>query len=258
MAETAAAAAQGQAGEPQKLDDVMIAMDVVDTLRHRDDLVQRELDEEGREAQLIARLRKIYQDQGIEVSDRVLADGVKALKESRFVYTPPPASWKRTLLTVWARRDSHAKRAGALVLVLVGVAWAYYFLAVRPAQMLTRALHDAHGEVLTIATDQAAKQKADTLLADGERDLRGGNRAGATKIKGELVALRDDLTREYKYIIVSRPGEPSVVWRQPPRGIKSKNFYVIVEAIAPDGRKLSLPIRNEETGDTETVTKFGV
>ena len=36
----------------------MIAMDVVDTLRHREDLVRRELDEEGREAELIERLRR--------------------------------------------------------------------------------------------------------------------------------------------------------------------------------------------------------
>ncbi len=31
-----------------------------------------------------------------------------------------------------------------------------------------------------------------------------------------------------------------------------------MEPIAPDGRKLSIPIRNEETGATETVAKFGV
>ena len=37
-------------GKPQTLDDVMIAMDVVDTLRHREDLVRRELNEEGRES----------------------------------------------------------------------------------------------------------------------------------------------------------------------------------------------------------------
>src|SRR5215475_221766 len=109
MAETAAAAAQGQAGEPQTLDDVMIAMDVVDTLRHRDDLVRRELDEEGREAELIERLREIYHDQGIAVPDKVLLDGVKALKESRFAYTPPPAGWKRTVLTAWAGRDVYGR-----------------------------------------------------------------------------------------------------------------------------------------------------
>ena len=68
--------------QQQKLDNVMIAMDVVDTLRHRDDLVRRELNEEGRESELIVRLRQIYRDQGIEVSDQVLAEGVKALKDS--------------------------------------------------------------------------------------------------------------------------------------------------------------------------------
>lgn len=94
MADTALAQ-----GKPQTLDDLMIAMDVVDTLRHREDLVRRELNEEGREGDLIARLRKIYRDQGIEVPDQILADGVKALKDSRFVYTPPPAGWKRSLLT---------------------------------------------------------------------------------------------------------------------------------------------------------------
>ena len=110
MTETAVAP-----GKPQTLDDIMIAMDVVDTLRHREDLVRRELNEEDREADLIARLRKIYKDQGIDVPDSVLADGVKALKESRFVYTPPPRGWKRTLLTLWARRETFGKRAAALV-----------------------------------------------------------------------------------------------------------------------------------------------
>src|SRR5678816_685879 len=91
--------------KPQTLDELMIAMDVVDTLRHREDTVARELDEEGRETELIERLRKIYRDQGIDVPDKVLLDGVKALKDSRFVYTPPPPGWKRSMLTAWARRD---------------------------------------------------------------------------------------------------------------------------------------------------------
>jgi hypothetical protein len=116
MAETGLAPSQ-----PQKLDDVMIAMDVVDTLRHREDLVRRELNEEGREGELIARLRQIYHDQGIEVPDSVLADGVKALKDSRFVYTPPPASWTRTLLTWWVKRDVYGKRLGIALATLIVV-----------------------------------------------------------------------------------------------------------------------------------------
>jgi len=265
MTETAVAP-----GKPQTLDDIMIAMDVVDTLRHREDLVRRELSEEDREADLIARLRKIYKDQGIDVPDSVLADGVKALKESRFVYTPPPRGWKRTLLTLWARRQSFGKRAAALVALVAASLTGYHVLVTRPAQLaddrarveitqtLPKALRQAHADVLAVSGDEAAKQKANSLLADGERLIRSGDRAGAKKVGEDLAALRDELTREYTLTIVSRPGESTGVWRRPPGNSTARNYYIIVEAIGPDGRKLSLPIRSEESGATETVTKFGV
>ncbi|MGB5744091.1 MAG: DUF6384 family protein, partial [Sedimenticolaceae bacterium] len=58
--------------ERPPLDDVMLAMDVVDTLRRRDRLVARELDEAGREADLKQRLKGIYAQQGIDVPDHVV------------------------------------------------------------------------------------------------------------------------------------------------------------------------------------------
>ena len=78
MTETAQANTNSEptsAGD-QKLDDVLLAMDVVDTLRHREQLVARELDEEGREEELLQRLKDIYEAQGIEVPERILKDGV--------------------------------------------------------------------------------------------------------------------------------------------------------------------------------------
>src|SRR4029453_14516698 len=48
---------------PPPPDGLVLAMDVVDTLRHRERLVERELNEE----QLIERLRSLYKGQGIEV-----------------------------------------------------------------------------------------------------------------------------------------------------------------------------------------------
>jgi hypothetical protein len=265
MAETAA-----PPETPQTLDDLMIAMDVVDTLRHREDLVRRELDEEGREAELIARLKKIYHDQGIDVPDRVLLDGVKALNESRFVYTPPPNGWKRSLLTAWTRRDVYGRWTGIGAAVLIAGLGSYYLLEVRPARLaqeqarieltetLPKALKQAHANVAAIATDPVAKQKADALLADGERAIRDSNRAGAAKATGELSALADDLAREYTLTIVSRPGESTGVWRRPPGRGQARNYYLIVEAVTQKGERLKLPVRNEETGMVETVTKFGV
>jgi len=232
--------------QPQTLDELMIAMDVVDTLRHREDLVQRELDEEGREAELIERLRKIYRDQG------------------------PPAGWRRTALTAWTRRDVYGRRAAIAAAVIGAGLGGYYLLEVRPARLaqeqarieltetLPKAIKWAHTNVVAIADDPVAKQKADALLADGENALRAGDRAGAAKAKAELTALADDLVQEYKLTIVSRPGESTAVWRRPPGKSSARNYYLIVEAITPKGEKLQLPIRDEETGETKLVSRFGV
>ncbi len=121
-----------------------------------------------------------------------------------------------------------------------------------------QALRGAHTDVLAIAADDAAMQKAAALLVDGEQAVRSADRAGLTKITTELDGLRQELTREYILTIVSRTGEPTGVWRRPPGANYARNYYLIVEAIALDGRKLSLPIHNEENGITETVSIFGV
>ena len=55
-----------------------------------------------------------------------------------------------------------------------------------------------------------------------------------------------------------RPGEPTGVWRVPQRNPLRRNYYLLVEAVAPDGRVLSLPITSEEDGQTVTTSKWGV
>lgn len=264
------ATAPATAEQPHKLDDVMIAMDVVDTIRHSEDLVRRELNDEAREAELIERLREIYRQQGLEVSDKVLAEGVKALKESRFTYTRKPASWRRTLFEAWVNRRRWGAFAGVAMALLLSTCGYEYFAVTRPAQLaeeqarieitetLPRSIRQAHADILKAATDASVKPRADLLLADGERAIRDKDRAAAAKISAEMKRLSDEVAAEYTLTIVSRPGETSGVWRRPPRGATQRNYYIIVEALAPDGRKLRLPIRNEENGETDVVEKFGV
>jgi Family of unknown function (DUF6384) len=253
-----------------KLDDVMIAMDVVDTMRHREDLLRRELNDVGREAELLQRLKEIYRQQGIDVPDHVLAEGVKALKDSRFTYTPPPAGWKRSLLTLWAVREKYQKIASVGLALLLGSCGYQYATVTRPAQMmeaqtkieltetLPKSVRQGHADVLAASTDPQVKLRADQLLADGERAIRDQNREVMTAASQGLAALRDDVVRDYTLTIVSRPGETSGLVRRPPKNPQSRNYYLIVEAIGAGGKKLSLPIRNEETGTIETVDKFGV
>ena len=70
--------------------------------------------------------------------------------------------------------------------------------------------------------------------------------------------MRADLRREYTLRIVSKPNEPSGIWRLPRRNPLGRNYYLIVEPIAPDGRVLSLPITSEEDGEKATVSRWGV
>lgn len=259
-----------QESKPHTLDEVMMAMDVVDTLRHREELVRRELDEAGREAELIARLREIYREQGIEVPDRVLEQGVKALKEQRFVYTPPPPSWKRTALELWAQRGKVGKRIFKALLLLLLLAGITYFALVRPAQearrqalveateTLPRSIRVAHSDVQQIATEETARSRADTLLADGKRAIRDRDVPEMRRVNAELQRLRDTLSAEYTLRIVSEPGQVTGFWRRPPGLWSQRSYYLVVEPVTPDGRRLSLPVRDEVTGQTETVSQFGV
>lgn len=109
-------------GEAGRLEGLMLAMDVVDTLRHQVDLAEHALSERERDAALVARIRSIYAGQGIEVSDAVIVEGVEALKRDRFVYRPPRAGPGRLLARMYVARD----RAWPWLLaagVLVAVAW---------------------------------------------------------------------------------------------------------------------------------------
>ena len=220
MADTAAQTLPATAEAPRaasaRLDDVMLAMDVVDTLRHQDVLVARELDETRREAELIERLRQIYRGQGIEVPDRVLAEGVRALKESRFVYTPPRPGLATTLARLWVARERYGKALAALLLAL-GLGWGtYYFGFVRPAQVeigqtLPRALSQAHEAALAEARTDAARERADRLAADGRAALDRRDTAAARQAIAALETLRAELPREYTLRIVS------AVFKVPPR-----------------------------------------
>jgi hypothetical protein len=256
--------------KPHKLDDLMIAMDVVDTIRHSDEVVRREFNDEARDAEMIERLREIYRQQGIEVTDKVLTEGVKALRESRFTYKPPPPSLKRTLLEMWVQRRRYGAIAAFALAALVSTGGYQYFAVTRPAEIaaeearieiadtLPKSIRQRYADLGNLTKDPAARQRADQLLADGETAIRDKNREAMSRVSGDLNRLRDDIIAEYTLTIVSRPGETTGVWRRPPKDSSTRNYYIIVEPVTPDGRKLKLPIRNEETGETATVDKFGV
>lgn len=246
------------AGAKPPLDDVMLAMDVVDTLRRRARLVQRELDTEGREQDLKERLRKIYQAQGIEVPDHILEEGVAALREDRFVYKPPPEGLAVKLARLYVSRGRWGKWVlGGVGLLIVALA-TNYFIVVAPDAALPEALSTAHAQAVEVAASEDAKEAAGRLLNAGKAALGEGDRNTARDVLRSLEDLRAGLEQEYSLRIVNRPGESSGVWRVPDINTRARNYYIIVEAIDPTGRVLRVPITSEETGKTERVAKWGL
>jgi hypothetical protein len=252
-----------------RLDELMLAMDVVDTLRHQESVVTREIGRDHGDEALMARLREIYEGQGLEVNDRILRAGIQALKEQRFTYEKRGSPSGRFLAHLWVKRRAVGMAILALVLAIgLSLGWsamqrgaqerAVEAQRIELTQTLPADLARAGEAALAEARVTQAQAAVRDLVADGEAALARGDASSARAVVTELAALRDQLASTWELRIVSREGADSGVFRIPDVNTGARNYYLIVEAVMPDGRVVPRPILNEETGRTETVTSFGV
>lgn len=257
------------ADQVKPLDEVMLAMDVVDTLRHRAQLVDRELGEEDRRADLLARLKEIYKAQGIDVPEHILNDGVKALEERRFHYEAPKASLAVKLAGVYVSRGRWGKPViGALAALGLGFG-GYQGLVAGPqkaqagatARALEEVLPDALAslarEVSLLAITARGDQLADAYLQDGQAALREKDIEGVRASIAGLETLRDDLEAVYDVRVRYRGDAESGFFRSPNDQPGQRNYYLIVEAVDARGTVLTVPMTSEEAAASQRVTKWG-
>ena len=185
-----------EAEKPKKieLNEVMLAMDVVDTLRHQQSLVDRELGVDDHDRALIAKVRKIYADQGLEVSDEVIASGVKALREERFTYTPPKKSFQLTLAHLYVHRGRWAKRGALLLAVILVVFLAYRFAVVGPQKRSREKA--AHAVNLRIDRQQDQISVAKERMAGLDQSLVKAKETGLPKASVAAKGLVDQAARD--------------------------------------------------------------
>jgi hypothetical protein len=183
----ATAAGPLRVDDGQGLDQVMLAMDVVDTLRHQQDLVDHALAEDERDAALVARIRSIYASQGIEVSDAVVREGVEALKKDRFVYVPPAESFSLRLARIYVDRGRWSRRL--LAVAALGLAgWlAFAVPAWLERGALERGVRAEVGELrtrLVAAGERSRELRAAAATVQVPPELA----AGAQPLRGQLEA----------------------------------------------------------------------
>lgn len=255
------------------LDNVMIAMDVVDTLRHDQLIVERELSEDDRKEKLIERLREIYRGQGIDVPDSILEEGVRALEEDRFVYKPPADSLWTRLAHVYVTRGSWGQYFAGAVAAIAALWVGWYALYEWPRQSALTAQQVELTETLPARLSDLQKQIDAETVKSGQTSLAAG--VASTVRRGEAAAragnleearaaradLEDQLARlraAYTIRIVTRKGELSGLWRIPKVSRDARNYYLVVEAVDPQGNILKQSVLNEETSKREIVSKWAV
>src|SRR5690606_24085571 len=98
------------------------------------------------------------------------------------------------------------------------------------------------------AANLTPAQQADVQVLHAQA-LQALSAADLALARGRIDRLRElaaQVDLAYELRIVSRPNEQSGVWRHPQGNPNVRNYYIIVEAIGPDGRPVELPITSEE------------
>lgn len=251
------------------LEDLMAAMDVVDTLRHERGIATRELDSEGRRERLLERLREMYQAQGIEVPDHVLQEGIEALEQERFQYQPVESSWKIKLAHLWVARGRWKKPIGIFAVIASLFGGAYVVTDVIPEHQqqasqeqmtleMPSQLDASLKRIKSVTTDPEIIDDAQRQLTLAKQSLANKNFTQAQTHQANLKNMAVQLQQEYTIRVVSRPGVSSGVWRIPDVNQSRKNYYLIVEAIDKNNNVMALDILNEETNKREKVKIWGL
>ncbi|MEZ5857238.1 MAG: DUF6384 family protein [Hyphomicrobiaceae bacterium] len=262
--------ADSEAKTDRPLDDVMIAMDVVDTLRHDKRIVERELDDDARRKDLIEQLRTIYKSQGIDVPDHILEEGVKALDEQRFQYKPAPDSLQVKLARLYVTRGKWGRKVIGAGVAMGLVSGGWYLGVERPKAVERAAFErelktDIPRRLKTLSDEIAKITRKPSITADAQKiadsanaAATAGNRDAARAGVRQLEATVRELRRAYDIRIINRRGEVTGLWRVPRVNPSSRNYYLVVEAVDRKGTVLPRDVMNEETGKRETVMKWAV
>lgn len=249
------------AGAKNPLSETMLAMDVANMLRREPTL-------DGPDA--AARLAATYESIGMSVPETALQDGVAAHRDRRFAYTGAKPGFAATLAGIYVGRRRWLPATTAIVLMLV-IALGGYFLVYKPyrdgqaerarvelAETLPAEMDSLYGTIFEETKVQQASNDAAGIRDRGKAAAQQGDRDGAEAAVADLTNIRDTLRQEYRLTVVDRPDAKWGFWTFPKDNTDATNYYLVVEALDPDGKALSLPIPDEQTGKTETVSLWGI
>ena len=201
-----------------------------------------------------------------ELGDLVDADTIeKALDEylsQRYAFTPAPKGLRRNLALLYIKRGWVATRvilptAAAATIVWGGFAYVegvnQRMQELEAAALVTlevdvERLHEA---VLASAAEDLVRERAAALDLQAESQLAAQDADALERTAERFQNLHDLVAAEYRIEITGG------VWRYRNNNRNARNHYLVVRALDADGRAVTVPIRNEETGATARVREWG-
>ncbi|WP_169981324.1 DUF6384 family protein [Tautonia rosea] len=259
-------APSGSPGDPS-LGEMLQILEASARMRKDRDLVAEQLNLNEVKARLRDRILAAARASGDPVRPEEVDVAIDHYYDSLYDFREPPLSPEVALAHLYVRRWSLSA-----VLVTFGIGLALlWLLLLRPMAPLSPS---ARTERAVASLNQRIEQQASqlTALAEGPEaanrieQLRNEalalveiqDTAGLERVQARLDLLGEALQAEYDVEIVREPGRMSGIdtYYNDDQGRRLAGYYLIVEARGPDGRPLPRPIRNEETGQTTTVTTW--
>ena len=248
------------------LHEMMRIMDVASTLRKERETVLRELNLEQTKQHLRERLQAAAEVTGDQVTPAEIEAAIDQYYANLHAFVEPRRSLRTVLAHLYIRRRAIA--AVFIPLVLMGVlVWALFLARFAPLSGEARqqrriatvqaSIERQHNEIQAIVRDADSKSEAESLLAESEVYKNDGNAQALNSVADELDRLLVDLQAEYTIRVVSEPGELSGIPREVENTGAVSGYYLILEARDPSGNVVSQRIRNRETGEFESVDRWG-
>lgn len=254
--------ALGPTGEVAPLRDGLLIMDIADTVRRSPELRDSH--------DPTAQLADLYRMLGITPTPAELADGIAASRDGRFDHVAPRRGTGLRLARLYVgRRRWRAPVLAAILTLAIGLGG--YFLVYGPyqssqaqqtrldlEQRLPAQMDALYQTIFEQTKVQQAVVAAAQLREQGQAAAARGDRDGAGAAVAGLIQLRNTLQRDYTLRVVDRPGVKWGFWTFPEDNSAATNYYIVVEARDSDNHVLSLPVLDERTGRTDTVSQWAL
>lgn len=267
MANSSAPPSPSTPGTNPSLDEMLEILDAAAEMRRDRDRVAEQLNFEQVKARLRERLVAAARASGEPARPEEIDAAIEQYFSRMHAFRDPPLGPEVVLAHVYVRR--HALLAGlAAVLGILTLAW---FLFLRPSAPLTltgrtqkavaRLTAEIDREVTeaaAMAQDPAARSSIEQLKREASSFALQKNTIALDQVRARLDALGKQIEADYVVEIVREPGRRSGIdtYYTDAEGRRIAGYYLIVEARRPGGGKVPLPIRNEESGQTKTVTTW--